>query len=330
MSRGFDWFELDDSRGSGFDSERKIGGGSSSNANEWLLRQHIRREEERTDKLDRESRDRTDKERPQPPREERVQAILADRFRTRYSDRERQYSLRDSEIHLLSEVGKFRVVAVSDLAEFAYNGDRARVENDVENLLHQGLVKQTGIADPDHNLTQVVTLTNEGHRLLSRGKVVSSSQAIYHGLKKPKEAFHDADLYRLYYKAADDIESRGGRVIRVRLDYELKQELYSRLARASRDKNRDPEALREQIAERFHLKTVSGKIPIPDLRIEYTKENDNEIQRLDLELATDHYRPRGLSEKARAGFQIYARRGETDRLRRIRDDLDLTTTILRL
>ena len=330
MSRGFDWFELDDSRGSGFDSGREIGGGSSSNANEWVLHQHNRREEERTDKLDRESRDRTDKERPQPPRKERVQAILADRFRTRYSDRERQYSLRDSEIHLLSEVGKFRVVAVNDLAEFAYNGDRNRVENDVGNLAQQGLVKQTGIADPDHNLTQVVTLTKEGHRLLSRGKVVSSGQAIYHGLKKPKEAFHDADLYRLYYKAADDVESRGGRVIRVRLDYELKQELYSRLARASHDKNRDPEALREQIAERFHLKTVSGKIPIPDLRIEYTKENDNQIQRLDLELATDHYRPRGLNEKARAGFQIYARRGETDRLRRIRDDLDLTTTILRL
>ena len=86
MSRGFDWFELDDSSGSGFDSEREIGGGSSSNANERLWRQHIRREEERTDKLDRESRDRTDKERPQPPREERVQVILADRFRTRYFD----------------------------------------------------------------------------------------------------------------------------------------------------------------------------------------------------------------------------------------------------
>jgi hypothetical protein len=68
----------------------------------------------------------------------------------------------------------------------------------------------------------------------------------------------------------------------------------------------------------------------PDLRIEYTKENDSQIQRLDLELATDHYRPQGLSEKARAGFEIYARRGETDRLRRIRDDLDLTATILRL
>jgi hypothetical protein len=67
--------------------------------------------------------------------------------------------------------------------------------------------------------------------------------------------------------------------------------------------------------------------PIPDLRIEYVNENDNEIQRRDLELATEHYRPRGLSEKARAGFELYARRSETDRLRRIRDDWEPATTV---
>ena len=330
MSRGFDWFELDDPHDSGFDSGREIGGSSSSNWSDWLARQNIRREEDRSDLLDREGRDRSGKERPLRPREERLETILTQRVRTRYFDRGKEYSLRDSEIHLLSEVGKFRVVAVNDLAELAYNSDRTRGENDIENLSHQGLVKRTGIADPDHNWTPVLTLTKEGHKLLSRGKVVSSSQAVYHGLKKPNEAFHDADLYRLYHKAADEIESRGGRIIRVQLDYELKRELYSRLARASRDKSSVSETLREQVAERFHLKTVSGKIPIPDLRIEYTKENDNQIQRLDLELATDHYRPQGLAEKARAGFQIYARHDETARLRRIRDDLDLTTAILRL
>jgi hypothetical protein len=53
-------------------------------------------------------------------------------------------------------------------------------------------------------------------------------------------------------------------------------------------------------------------------------------QHRDLELATEHYRPQGLAEKARAGFQIYARSGETDRLRRIRDDLELSAAIYRL
>jgi hypothetical protein len=76
------------------------------------------------------------------------------------------------------------------------------------------------------------------------------------------------------------------------------------------------------------LKVVSGRIPIPDLRIEYVNENECEIQRCDLELATEHYRPLGLSQKARAGFQIYARHGETDRLRRIRDNGELSAAIL--
>ena len=116
----------------------------------------------------------------------------------------------------------------------------------------------------------------------------------------------------------------------MKLDYEMKRELYARLARATADKHRDRETLREEVAERYHLRVVSGRIPIPDLRIEYLNENDCEIQRRDLELATEHYRPRGLSEKARAGFELYARRGETDRLRRIRDDRELSAAIFSL
>jgi hypothetical protein len=328
MSRGFDGFELDDFRGSDFAPARDVDRSSSTDWSKWTELHNIHREEERADKLGREERDHSNRDRPPLAREERVHAILSQRVRTQYTDRNKTYSLRDSEIHALSEVGKFRVVAAGDLAEFAYNGDRARVENDVESLIRQGLMKVTMIADPEHNPTQVVTLTKEGHKLLSRGKVLPSDQATYHGLKKPKEAFHDVDLYRLYHKVSDEIESRGGRVLRVQLDYEMKQELYARLARTSKDKNRNSETLRKEIAERYHLKIVSGRIPIPDLRIEYVNQHDNEIQRHDLELATEHYRPRGLSQKARAGFQIYARHGETDRLRRIRDDRELTTAIL--
>jgi len=330
MSRGFDGFEIDNSRGSEYGSERGIGGSSTSSWDKWRELQKIYREEERTDNLSREGQERTGKDRPPVPREERVGEVLEQRTRTAYADRNRTYSLRDSEIYTLSEVGKFRVVAKNDLTEFAYNRDRSRMENDVENLARQGLAKVTTIPDTEYNPSQVVTLTKKGHWLLSRGKVLPSSQAFYHGLKKPKEASHDADLYRLYHKVADEIESQGGKVVRVQLDYEMKDELYSRLARASQDKTRNPRTLREEVAERYHLKVVSGKIPIPDLRVEYVNESNNQIQHLDLELATEHYRPRGFSEKARAGFQIYARPGETDRLRRIRDERELTTAIFSL
>jgi len=293
--------------------------------------QALHRDENQADLLDRQQQESGDRERLPLAREERVGEILSRRVRSTYTDRDKTYSLRDSEIHVLSEVGKFRVVATQDLAQFAYNGDRSQMESDVENLRRQGLVKETKLADMAHKLMPVVSLTKEGHRLLSRGKVVESDQAIYHGLKKPKEAFHDADLYRLFHKASDEIEGRGGRVDRVLLDYEMKEELYAKLAKALCGKTRESERenMREEIAEEYHLKVVGGKIPIPDLRIEYT-DQEMRVQHRDLELATDHYRPRGLAEKAHAGFQIYARSGETARLRRIRDDLELSAAIYRL
>ncbi|HEY4949432.1 MAG TPA: hypothetical protein VIH88_03775 [Candidatus Acidoferrales bacterium] len=149
------------------------------------------------DWCDRQQQERGDRERPPLAREKRVEAILSQRLRSAYADRDKTYSLRDSEIHALSEVGKFRVVATGDLAQFAHNGDRSRKESDVENLRRQGLVREIKLSDTVHKPTPVVSLTKEGHKLLSRGKVVARDQAICRGLKKPKEAFHDADLYRL-------------------------------------------------------------------------------------------------------------------------------------
>src|SRR5215470_9946475 len=138
MSRGFDGFEIDDFRDSdsswGRDAERH----RPSDWNTRLALHSIHREEERADRLDRESQERPDRERPPLPREERVEAILSERSRTKYADRNKEYSLRNSEIHTLSEVGKFRVVAMNDLAEFAHNGDRSRARNDVENLTREG------------------------------------------------------------------------------------------------------------------------------------------------------------------------------------------------
>ena len=325
MSRGFD---VDDFRDS--DSSRDVGRGSSSGWDSRNRLSEIHREEERTDQRNQEQRERSDKDRPPLPREERVQAILAERVRTKYADRDKTYSLRDSEIHTLSEVGKFRVVATKDLAQFAYNGDGSRMENDIENLARQGLVRESSIATIDSNPGPVVTLTKEGHKLLSRGKVVPSGQATYHDLKKPKEAIHDADLYRLYHKAADEIEADGGKVLRVMLDYEMKHELYSRHARASKESSLYPEDVQDEVARNYHLRVVDGKIPIPDLRIEYVNENDNEIQRRDLELATEHYHSRAFSEKARAGFQIYARPEDAAHFRRVRDDHHLITAIFSL
>jgi len=71
--------------------------------------------------------------------------------------------------------------------------------------------------------------------IIRHSRFLRAGQATYHGLKKPKEAFHDAELYRLYHKVSDEIEGRGGKVVRVRLDHEIKRDLYADLARTWQD-----------------------------------------------------------------------------------------------
>ena len=98
---------------------------------------------------------------------------------------------------------------------------------------------------------------------------------------------HDADLYRLYQKAAEKIEQQGGRNLRVVLDYEMKKRLYHDLAKLGPGKPSSEQ--NHLVAERHGLQVVRGKIPVPDIRIEY-EARDGDRVRVDLELATSHYR----------------------------------------
>jgi hypothetical protein len=251
----------------------------------------------------------------------------SDRFRTTYRERNREYSLRESEVQTLIELGKFRIVPADDLARLGYSGDRSRMENDVQHLRHQGLIEQRSIEGHESYSKQVLALTKDGYKLLSHHNFIPDGQAIYHGFVKPKEARHDADLYRLYHKVAREIDDVGGKVRRVILDYELKQELYRKLSRVDPNKKLAYERIR--VANEFDLKVVNDKIPVPDLRIEYEDEC-RELRRLDLEIATRDYRPQGLAEKAKAGFHLFARQQDQPKLRRVLDTQEITARIFAL
>ena len=192
----------------------------------------LREAEYQSDHLDSQSRERPEAKPRSLSRDARQADLLAQRERTEIRDRDKSYSLRPSEIHTLTEVGKFRVVAVEDLANHAYAGDRSRLDSDLRNLIHQRLVERRDTSVLKKESQQVLTLTKEGKRLIRRHGFVLDEQAIYSGFVKPKEADHDAALYRLYHKAADEIERKGGKVLRVQLDYELKEKLYRKLGQA--------------------------------------------------------------------------------------------------
>jgi hypothetical protein len=244
-------------------------------------------------------------------------------------DRDREYTLRESEVAALIEIAKFRSLKTDDLVEIQYQGNLDHATQDLRNLTAQGLIQQRTL--PGTEKEQILTVTRLAHAFLNRNRPqgLAANQSLHHGFVKPREARHDATLYRLYQKASEKIEKDGGTNLRVVLDYELKRDLYRELAKLKSLPQSEQEARREQIAQEHGLKVVDGKIPLPDLRIEY-ETRDHEQSRVDLELATRDYRGHHLAEKGKAGFSIYAPADDASRVRAAAQDPHLISEILSL
>lgn len=157
-----------------------------------------------------------------------------------------------------------------------------------------------------------MTLTKEGRELLQQHQRTydgEARQAFYAGLAKPREALHDAQLYRAYADAAKRLQDGGARIRRVVLDYELKRE-YQRFLqernRGKRDSSGRPDRTPGEIASwasQHGLPEDRGHVQFPDVRIEYERPDGREA-REDIELATEHYNSRQMAGKRASGFTI--------------------------
>jgi hypothetical protein len=242
-------------------------------------------------------------------------------------DRYRGYDLRESEIQTLTDLGKFRVISAEDLARQGYGGDLGRMECETESLIRQGLVEEKRFETSISKSARIYTLTKAGRRLMQRSGRLPKDQEIYAGFVKPREAKHDAELYRVYQREGDRIERRGGRVRRVLLDFELKKKVNRDLMLLGPEK--DDSDKKHDVAERHGLRLVHARIPVPDLQIEYEMP-DQSIARVNLELTTADYRPGQLADKARAGFTLYSHGDDASHVRRVLNDRELTAEILSL
>src|SRR5215469_4778422 len=257
----------------------------------------------------------------------RAREVPTKESRVTLYDRYRGYDLRESEVQVLADLGKFRVIAADDLARFAYNNDKTRMEQEAANLTRRGLIEEKVVEPSFGRTSRIYALTRAGRKLLAISNRLPKGQEIYSGFVKPKEAKHDAELYRVYQREASRIEERGGRVRRVVLDYELKKKVNGDLMQMGNEK----ESLggKEEVAERYALRVVAGRIPLPDLQIEY-EAPERGVARVNLELATGDYRPEQIAQKAQAGFTIYSHADDGARVCRILDQQELTAEILSL
>jgi len=249
------------------------------------------------------------------------------RIHDRGMEREHSHSISESDVKTLTDIGTFRALAFADLARHRYGGDLAEARNHLGRLSHQGLVRSR-TSYPDR--TVYVTLTRAGHRRIAANRERENpQQRLYHGFVKTREARHDTALYPLYRQESARIERMGGRVHRVILDFELKESMNRRLARLKGRPESEQASQRQQIAQDHGLKVVGGKIPLPDVRLEY-EGPDQQLAKVDLELVTSHYHHHNLAAKAQAGFAMYALADDAARLRPAMQDPEIMQDILSL
>ncbi len=218
----------------------------------------------------------------------------------------------------MADIGRFRAVDVKDLARFAYKGDEACAKYDLGNLCTQGLVDEKTFFRAHKSARKMVTLTERGHRIARKVSGLPEGQRIYHGIVKPRE---------LYHKAVKEIQEKGGKPVRVRLDFEIKESINREREAAGHL----PEEMRRRwlraVAEEHGLTIDGTTIHLPDIQVEY-ETPDGRVERENLELLSRNYREEGIRGKAAAGFKIYARTQDTNRIRRALHDTGVIREVL--
>jgi hypothetical protein len=222
----------------------------------------------------------------------------------------------------MTDIGRFRTVDVQDLSRFAYRGDAGHMRHDVESLRAQGLVEEKTVFRAHKSMRKVVTLTEQGHRIIRRANGLRDDQRIYHGFVKPKEIDHDADLYKVYQKFVQEIQERSGKPLRVRLDFELKERVNRAKEEGRRLSEKERAILLTAAAEENGLTIEGTTIHLPDIQVEY-ETREGKVERENLELLSQNYREDGIRGKVAAGFKIYVRNGEGNRIRRALRDTGL-------
>jgi DNA-binding MarR family transcriptional regulator len=226
-------------------------------------------------------------------------------------ERKRSYELNGREAEALATVAAFRVVQVSDVHQILGQdrGERS-AQKSLDHLQASGLLERIPLERRD---ADVVVLTDRGRDLLEANRCEHAGeprQTFYAGLRKPRELTHDVQVYRACRDAEAQVRDKGGRVLRVVLDYELKrgyQHFLQERNRGRADSTGRPDRTPEEIAAwaKYHdLPCDRNRVRFPDARIEF-EDRDRRAQHRDIEVVTPHYRGAHAAAVARSGFQSY-------------------------
>ena len=228
--------------------------------------------------------------------------------RREYDGRQERRTLESRVDGVVRDVGAFRAVALRDLVERQFDGHPFAARRGLALAERRGWIKRHKARGPQGGEFTVVVATPQG---AARAEALwreagRPDQRTFYGSVKPSEIGHDVAVYRAAGQAEAHIESSGGRVVRARIDAELKGELAARAERARRRAGRRAAELeRCRTAAALGLAVEEGQVLVPDAQVEYV-DAAGRTGRCNVEVASEHYRGRSIRAKARAGFALYA------------------------
>ena len=212
----------------------------------------------------------------------------------------------------LADIGIYGAVSVRDLAEAHFGGHPYTTRRAVNAWTREGLAKESTAKGPKGRPFKVLTLTRKGAaaiRDLDAGQGLDPGQHIRSAARLLQHAqlAHDTAIYRACGRERQRLLERGAAIRRVRLDGELKSAVArkSESARA-RDGRRAADAERHRAAGELGLPIdAQGRVLYPDAQIEYT-DAEGRSGRVNIEVASGHYRQGSVRAKAAAGFRMHA------------------------
>ena len=249
---------------------------------------------------------------PRPTREPRAPQLRTDGHRREYNAREAQprdrrtRATRDRDA--IADVGMYHAVSYTDISEQHYDNHPYVTRRAVNRMVRDGLLEEHEATGPQGNTFTVLTATARGRDAAHRAALDAGhvpEQQTWTGLVKPAELSHDTAVYRAALDERARIEADGGRVVRVRLDAELKSLVATATEKARAEGgDRAAETAKAAAAQELGLPMQDGHVMYPDAQLDI-EDSQGMGGRVNVEIASDHYHAAAIVAKAGAGFSMH-------------------------
>ena len=251
------------------------------------------------------------------PRENSRREKMREGHRREYTPSRNRESFERRTARAIAEVGMYRSVSYRDLADAHFDGHPYTARRAVDRMVKGGLMREHQAAGPKGGTYKVLTLTQAGAsraRRCAHEQGLDRDQQTHAGLVKRGELSHDTAIYRAARIEQAKLTKQGAVLNRVRIDAEMKKQI-ARAGEAARARGgkEAADAARFQAADDLGLPIKDGQVLYPDAQLEYT-DAEGRTGRVNIEIATEHYRIGGIGAKARAGFQMHGNGAQAARL----------------